>query len=328
MSEFKVSTVTIGEIRKHPDADTLSITEVDGFPVVFRTGEFQPGSPAVYIPVDAVVDLTKPYFAFLAKGTDKRKHRIKAIRLRGVFSMGLLIPFPEGCPVVGAADWLGVVKYEEPQLKTLGGEGQRPPENCPSPYDLESWWRYRDILQEGEHVVITEKIHGCNARFCWVDGQFYAGSHRMFWKETPGNIWWRAARQYDIDERMPEGFMLYGEVFGDIQDLRYGAQPGSGTLSFRAFDVQDLRTRHFLNHSEFERFCELAGIPTVPVLWRGPYDADKAYALAQGRSVMAQHMKEGIVIKADPFRFSDIGRPILKLHSEAYLTRKGGTEQH
>ena len=44
MSEFKVEVVKIRKIEKHPNADTLSITNIHGgYPVVFRTEDFNEG---------------------------------------------------------------------------------------------------------------------------------------------------------------------------------------------------------------------------------------------------------------------------------------------
>jgi hypothetical protein len=50
MSEWIVRVVEIGEVVKHPNADSLSITEVEGYPCIIRTGDFQTGDKAVYIP--------------------------------------------------------------------------------------------------------------------------------------------------------------------------------------------------------------------------------------------------------------------------------------
>src|SRR3989337_1289584 len=93
MTEFRVQVVEIGEVRKHQNADSLSITDVHGgYPCVIRTGEFKEGDKAVYIPVDSLVPLDDPRFSFLKKDCSRTHHKIKAVKLRGVFSMGLLIP--------------------------------------------------------------------------------------------------------------------------------------------------------------------------------------------------------------------------------------------
>ena len=93
MSTFSVPVVRVGAVSRHPNADTLSLTEVRGCPVVLRTGSFAEGDLAVYVPVDAVVDTTVPELAFLA-AEGKTSVRIRAKRLRGTFSMGLLVAAP------------------------------------------------------------------------------------------------------------------------------------------------------------------------------------------------------------------------------------------
>ena len=40
MSDFVCPVLKISKIDKHPNADSLSITEVEGCPVVIKTGEF------------------------------------------------------------------------------------------------------------------------------------------------------------------------------------------------------------------------------------------------------------------------------------------------
>jgi hypothetical protein len=43
MTEFHIEVVRIGEITKHPDADTLDITKVADYPAIVRLGDFKPG---------------------------------------------------------------------------------------------------------------------------------------------------------------------------------------------------------------------------------------------------------------------------------------------
>lgn len=112
MTEFHVEVVEIGNVEKHPNADTLSITKIHGgYPVIFKSGEFKPGDLAVYIPVDAVVPDT-PEWAWLG---DKPKHRrVKAKRLRGVFSMGLLTKAPDGTSLgEDVAERMGITRYDD-----------------------------------------------------------------------------------------------------------------------------------------------------------------------------------------------------------------------
>src|SRR6185436_8508929 len=92
--------------------------------VVVKLGAFQPGDLAVYIPIDSVVDTARPEFSFLAE--HGATHRVKAKRLRGVFSMGMLVP-ANGVLYAGneqpdIATLLGISKYEPP-VNTKGTHG-------------------------------------------------------------------------------------------------------------------------------------------------------------------------------------------------------------
>jgi hypothetical protein len=69
-----------------------------------------------------------PEFEFLKSPNhpDRTHERIKAKRLRGVFSMGFLMPAPAGAAEgQDLAKDLGVYKYEEPEERTF--EASRPP---------------------------------------------------------------------------------------------------------------------------------------------------------------------------------------------------------
>ena len=64
---------------------------------------------------------------------------------------------------------------------------------------------------------------------------------------------------------------------------------------------------------------------TAPVLYRGPWQGLDAHRhLAEGRTTIGDgHVREGFVVKPVVERFDDrIGRVILKLHGEGYLTKK------
>ena len=55
MSDWLVHLVQVGKFGKHPNADSLSITQVYGQNVIFRTGGFQEGDLAVFLPPDSVL---------------------------------------------------------------------------------------------------------------------------------------------------------------------------------------------------------------------------------------------------------------------------------
>lgn len=179
-TEFRVEVVRIGAIRPHPNADTLSLTDVNGYPVVIKTGVFHEGDLAVYVPVDSLVLTSRPEFAFLRKEGVER-HRVRAARLRGIFSMGLLVRAPDGAIVGALVDrMMEVEKYLTPSDKASlfspPPKTRRPIDAKFLPiYGLDPYRKFKDVLQPREPVVITEKIHGCvppGARILMSDGSY------------------------------------------------------------------------------------------------------------------------------------------------------------
>lgn len=181
----------VGEILKHPNADSLSVTTVLGNPVVIRTEDYKPGDLAVYVPVDAMVPTARPEFAFLNKG--RERHRVRAARLRGIFSMGLLVkPWPQTLfPAKLSSNVQQILDIEKyvplEERKHLQGEvrkksmiAQRLARKSPKMpvYGRDPMRRYEHVLPVGTEVSITEKLHGMNARYCFSKGRLWTGSHR------------------------------------------------------------------------------------------------------------------------------------------------------
>ena len=330
MSTFSVPVVRLGAVSRHPNADTLSLAEVRGCPVVLRTGSFTEGDLAVYVPVDAVVDTTVPELAFLA-ADGKTTTRVRAKRLRGTFSMGLLVAPPDGAQEGDdLAERLRVVKWEEPEPVSMAGEQARAPSLLVPTYELEAWRHYGSLLFDArEPVIVTEKLHGTNGRFV-VDaaGNLHVGSHRT-WKQVDGTtVWARVAEQYGLREKLARhpGLVFFGEVYGSgVQDMTYGH--GAGRLSLAFFDVFDSVTGDYLSHAAAEALLDQLTLPTVPVLYRGPLDVAMLTRLAEEDSVHGG-IREGVVVRPVVERVSMAVRCVLKVVSERYLLRRGGTEHH
>jgi RNA ligase (TIGR02306 family) len=330
MSTFTVPVVRLGAVSRHPNADALSLTEVRGCPVVLRTGSFVEGDLAVYVPVDAVVDTTVPELAFLA-ADGKVSVRIRAKRLRGTFSMGLLIPAPAGAAEGDdLAERLHIAKWEEPEPVSMAGEQAKAPALLVPTYELEAWRHYGPTLFDvGEEIVVTEKLHGTNGRFVVdAEGRLHVGSHRT-WKQVDGTtVWARVAAQYGLREKLARhpGLIFFGEVYGSgVQDLTYGHTGGRLSLAF--FDVFDSRTGDYLSHGAAEAMLRELALPVVPVLYRGPLDVALLSRLAEEDSVHGG-IREGVVVRPVVERVSMAVRCALKVVSERYLLRKGGTEHH
>ena len=147
-------------------------------------------------------------------------------------------------------------------------------------------------------------------------------------------MWWTVAERYNLAARMSlvcPGFALYGEVYGQVQDLKYG-QRGADLIIFDAYDI---RAHRWLDDAELEDLIDRLNltdgppVKMVPVLYRGPWTWD-VVSLAEGFSVVGStngetHVREGFVLRPVKERYDlNLGRVILKLHGAGFLTRKGG----
>lgn len=329
MSEFHVEVVEVGPCSRLPNADTLMLTDVGGYPVIFRDGQFKPGDRAVYVPVDAIVPKDDPRWEFLAGHT-----RIRAKRLRGTFSMGLLTEADPAWPVgYDAQADLRIEKYDPDVVAERGGmrgpcpDDDADPGLCPT-YDIEGLRKYQGLLAEGEEVWISEKIHGQNARFVHDGERLHVGSRGRFKKPDAAVTWNYVAKRYDIAEKLAAhpGIAIYGETYGNNSDMPYGVNRQAEHDRLAVFDVLDTKTRRWFDVDECIAFVVALGLPIVPTLYRGPWSNDLR-ALAEGKTTMpgANHVREGIVVKPVKERLDPrIGRVFLKLAGEGYLTRKGG----
>jgi RNA ligase (TIGR02306 family) len=342
-STHRVEVIRVNEIRSAPNADNLEIIyPFRHYQVVVKKGDFQVGDLAAYVPPDTVVPLDHPAFNFLTNP------RVTVRRFRGNWSQGLLVPAPAGAQEGDdLSDFFDTRRYEPPEPTEPGQKGltqgsrvARKPPGFPVPtYDIEPLHRYAHLLFEGEDVLVTEKIHGSQARFTYRRGQFHAGSKGV-WRQVhrvPGFLKWLSARLlrwFPMDQsnawtrvlseskalqgflREHPGWVVLGEVYGDgIQDMKYGCKD---QVRFAAFHV--LTETGFLPQSVALSMLQLWKVPTVPVLYAGPFDVDHVLSLAEGKSVLpgAGHLREGVVVCPEAPRGSGTH---LKVVSNAYLER-------
>ena len=118
---------------------------------------------------------------------------------------------------------------------------------------------------------------------------------------------------------------LFGEVYGRVQDLRYGLDNG---LAFRAFDVYNPAIGGYLDWVDFYNKVRGFNVLMVPVVASYGWSMGLAERCAEQSSIAAKikegQIMEGIVVKPTQERWHpEVGRVVLKLHSQAYLLRKG-----
>lgn len=323
------------KLEAHPNADSLSLVRVPGteFVVCARSADWRDDSLAAYIEPDMVVP-DQPAYAFLCAHLGDHQHackkcrRIRAKKLRGVWSMGLLMPAPDGLnPGDNALEAMEITRYEPPPPPESAGRAfgaclpHQPPPGIDHKYDVENGRRYK-VFEPGEAVVVTEKIHGCNARYTFRDGHMWAGSRTRWLKQDDTNMWWKIAAKYPSIEALCRALpdhTLYGEIYGDVQDLKYGAAPGE--YFFAAFDILDPYGR-WVDVKTFDITVQQLQVPAVPILATGPYSPETIAEFIDGTSTIGKNIREGIVVKPLAERWTpELGRVIVKYVSNAYLER-------
>ena len=328
------------KIEPHPDADKLELASVSGYNCIVGKGQFKTDDYAVYIPENSVVpDDVLEELELTGRLAGSKKNRVKAIKLRGVLSQGILYPatgkkmdntYPlEGCDY---SERLGITKYEPAIPASFSGKVRRL--DFLLPFKVENIQNYPDLFKDGEEVTFTEKLHGTLLRISHLNSEFYISSKGMGAKglvftEDGNTVYHRVFKQYETDlakisdELMDEDFTVFAEVYGKgVQDLQYGSD-----LDMRVFDIYS--AGEFMSYEEVGGYLDGTQLEQVPLVYWGKFSQEKLKEHTGGDSRMpgAEHIREGIVIRPVPEReHKNLGRVILKSKSEAYLLRGSGTE--
>jgi RNA ligase (TIGR02306 family) len=292
--------------------------------------------------------------------------RVRTIKLRGAISQGLVVTpdtFSDKLPGVKLKEGtdvtkiLGVTKYEAPSnLSPRSGSAatskKQTNPNFRKYTGIENAKNYPKVFEDGEEVIVTEKVHGTNFRAGYVPFHadtlwkriklalniapkydFVYGSHnvqlqsKLLYKgfyET--NVYAEAVVKYSLRDVLKPGEVVYGEIYGDgIQKgYIYGCKKGERKLVL--FDV--MKDGVYLDAIEGKKFIEARHLPYVPVLYTGPFDKEKIIKLRDGDSVMApsQKVREGVIVKPLKEITCFIGRKMLKYISDAYLLKNQDNE--
>ncbi len=230
---------TINEIKPIEGADNIELAIVGGWNCITKKGEYEIGAKVVVATTDAIIpqelsDLMN-VTNYLRKG-----QRVRTVKLRGVYSECLLIPFKYLAPAslennveVGhdMMTILGVTKWEPPvkQIQLASGRKIRYSENPNFKiyYKFPNLKNVAGMFNEDNAVQITRKLHGTNARYGivkrknngfftklkkffgnkWAEYEFVVGSHNVEkGSDSQGfydtNVWYEIADKYEIKQKL------------------------------------------------------------------------------------------------------------------------------
>ncbi|WP_242433188.1 RNA ligase (ATP), partial [Streptomyces sp. Root264] len=215
MSTLRV-TAEVLTVHEHPDADALELAQVGLYRAVVAKGAYRTGDAALYIPEQSVLplDLVEE-LGLTGRLAGSRSDRVKAVRLRGELSQGIVCRPKALADVdlaraaadgVDFAERLGIVKWVPPIPPTMSGDVEAAPDLLPW-VDIENIQRYPGIFEPGEPVVLTEKLHGSACLLTYVAGEERVhvsskgfGAKSLALAEDPRNLYWRAVRGHGVPE--------------------------------------------------------------------------------------------------------------------------------
>jgi RNA ligase (TIGR02306 family) len=224
----------VTDIKPIDGADNIELVVVNGWNCISKKGEYKVNQLTIIATTDAVIPQALSdemgVTNYLRKGG-----RVRTIKLRGVYSECLVIPYSY-TPIVHSEgddlmEELGIFKYEPPvrQVQLAGGRKVKYKDNPNFHvyYKFPNYKNVPDMFTEDDAVEITRKIHGTNARYGiikktklslwdkvkryfgneWVEYEFVYGSHNVEkGSDSQGfydtDVWMTIADRYNIKDRL------------------------------------------------------------------------------------------------------------------------------
>jgi RNA ligase (TIGR02306 family) len=215
----------------------------------------------------------------------RKGNRVRTVKLRGVYSECLVIPFEIGDVMTKDELYegkdmmaiLGITKFEPPvkQIQLASGKKIRYSENPNFHiyYKFPNLKNVSGMFTEEDSVQITLKIHGTNARYGivkknklsfwdkfrkffrianeWIDYEFVVGSHNVEkGSDSQGfydtNVWYEIANKYKIKEKLWD----YVKKYMSLEELGsgvviYGEIYGAGIQKGYDYGLKDIQFAGF-----------------------------------------------------------------------------------
>ena len=270
----------ISEIKPIDGADNIELAIVGGWSAITKKGEYKSEDLIIVATTDAVIpqELSDKMGVtnYLRKG-----QRVRTVKLRGVYSECLLIPYSfstlvhkEGDDLM---DELSITKYEPPVRQVQLSSGRKVKykdnPNFHVYYKFPNLKNVKGMFTEEDEVQITRKIHGTNARYgvvkksklsfldkvkklfrvadALVDYEYIYGSHNVQkGSDSQGfystDVWRTIAEKYGIKEKLYKDALSRHKA-GNLGTglVIYGEIYGSGIQKNYEYGLKDIKFAGF-----------------------------------------------------------------------------------
>ncbi len=326
----------ITKISEIVNADNICCATILGWQVVIEKNKFKVGDNVIYCEVDSLMpDI--PVFEFLKELTHNTM-RIKTRRMRGQCSQGLILPLsiiehfgllPEDT-IIGTdvTEAIGITKYEDvlPNELLSEAKGYIPSEIPKS--DIYRVQTMQDVLDKHQGVMCyeSEKLDGESITMYLKDDVFGVCSKVVDFIESENSVHWQMAKQLDMEKKFRMlGFdiSMQGEIIGEgIKGNKYKIK-GKKVLFYNAFNI---KSHKYLNYKQFVDLAYVLNAETVPIpndQFVLTNDIEELVKKSNGRSMLYDTKREGIVITPLVEINDIIGRIIIKVISPEFLLKHG-----
>ena len=325
-----VSVRTISDIQPIPGADVIEQVSIDGWVVVAQKGIHTIGDTVLYFEIDSFLPQTDPRFeSFMKFGTRTFDgvvgHRVKTVRLRGVYSQGIIMPlveFPEIVELIEDHDYsetVGVIKWERSEETGMIGDAKG---SFPSFLRKSDQERIQNLYgklsnsnlatelfvgtmkMDGSSITVFHyppeyQEDGCVTGYCSRNqqlefpeegqdaGKFYQGADKsgLFSKVTK------------LHELYGSYYAIQGELVGPGIQGNFEKFDQYQVFVYNIFDIQK---QQYVDYGTFAEMAEAIDLQICPVVYEATpilsQPLETILAMANGKGVINSY-REGIVFK-------------------------------
>lgn len=357
MADWKVSVEEV-EIFEHPNADKMEIARVGTYGLVVGKDQYKNNERVIFVPKRSIIPT---HFRDLFENSEtgqtylKGGHTVKSVRLRGELSEGVTIPFKRVRHILGVnsiedipvgediSEKLGIEEFTVYVPPQYVGHWSTTTAEKFSRHDCENLRLYTKEFEEGEDIVVGEKIHGSQINVMFFpDGHIELSSKGIIGKgfiidESEDNVYWQALHNSGMIDIVRKTFpgkfvQMMGEVVPVQSGFDYGYNSENPDILFFRLEIEHER---FSAIQVRDMYPEIFA-KWVPIVYEGKFDVDTLYDIANyeiinGKKVKRmesvsgkrKHIAEGIVVEPIIPRITKKGHfPLItKIISEAYAKK-------
>lgn len=315
-------------------ADRIECIQIDGWQIVAQKGLHSVGDDVLYFEIDSFLPQSDArYESFMKFGTRTFDgvlgHKVKTVRLKGVYSQGIIMPLKEFPEIVDPqfdvdySELLGIVKWEFFEGTGYQGDAKG---NFPRFIRKTDQERIQNLYGKlsqthaDKEFVGTLKLDGMSCTVFYVNGDKYNNqglgicsrnlelkmpdvTEESFDFKSEGKFY-QGATNSDLFAKVIDLNLMFGSYYA-IQGELVGAGIQGNFEKFDkyqvfAYNIFDIEKQEYVDYKTFKAMCEEVGIEICPEIYPAQKVLQKPIKeileMADGKGLKASY-REGICWK-------------------------------